>query len=288
MSLGINNNKFKFLNLLSKKKQTILKCNTNNKNNERLLKNIQDTEKIKLIKISQQKGNLNDNNNTINKIDELFNPESLDSLKDDSLNIEQTEYQPIKISEEKNEENKIKNKICMKYKKKNMNSNLTINLIKTNEQTERNINSKDKKDLFKINDFNGNLLNKNNSMINLKVKNDKLTQEINKRLLIEKTLKNKEKELFEANMIIQRLKKENDNLKKLTNFSENSLKYNSLNLSKLLDEEEIKKLNEEIRILKNDQQNNKNIIIELNSKIKLLLEENNNLKKLNTKKEKKK
>jgi hypothetical protein len=176
----------------------------------------------------------------------------------------------------------------MKYKKKNMNSNLTINLIKTNEQTERNINSKDKKDLFKINDFNGNLLNKNNSMINLKVKNDKLTQEINKRLLIEKTLKNKEKELFEANMIIQRLKKENDNLKKLTNFSENSLKYNSLNLSKLLDEEEIKKLNEEIRILKNDQQNNKNIIIELNSKIKLLLEENNNLKKLNTKKEKKK
>ena len=169
-----------------------------------------------------------------------------------------------------------------------MNSNLTINLIKTNEQTERNINSKDKKDLFKINDFNGNLLNKNNSMINLKVKNDKLTQEINKRLLIEKTLKNKEKELFEANMIIQRLKKENDNLKKLTNFSENSLKYNSLNLSKLLDEEEIKKLNEEIRILKNDQQNNKNIIIELNSKIKLLLEENNNLKKLNTKKEKKK
>ena len=288
MSLGINNNKFKFLNLLSKKKQTILKCNTNNKNNERLLKNIQDTEKIKLIKISQQKGNLNDNNNTINKIDELFNPESLDSLEDDSLNIEQTEYQPIKISEEKNEENKIKNKICMKYKKKNMNSNLTINLIKTNEQTERNINSKDKKDLFKINDFNGNLLNKNNSMINLKVKNDKLTQEINKRLLIEKTLKNKEKELFEANMIIQRLKKENDNLKKLTNFSENSLKYNSLNLSKLLDEEEIKKLNEEIRILKNDQQNNKNIIIELNSKIKLLLEENNNLKKLNTKKEKKK
>ena len=288
MSLGINNNKFKFLNLLSKKKQTILKCNTNNKNNERLLKNIQDTEKIKLIKISQQKGNLNDNNNTINKIDELFNPESLDSLKDDSLNIEQTEYQPIKISEEKNEENKIKNKICMKYKKKNMNSNLTINLIKTNEQTERNINSKDKKDLFKINDFNGNLLNKNNSMINLKVKNDKLTQEINKRLLIEKTLKNKEKELFEANIIIQRLKKENDNLKKLTNFSENSLKYNSLNLSKLLDEEEIKKLNEEIRILKNDQQNNKNIIIELNSKIKLLLEENNNLKKLNTKKEKKK
>lgn len=288
MSLGINNNKFKFLNLLSKKKQTILKCNTNNKNNERLLKNIQDSEKIKLIKISQQKGNLNDNNNTINKIDELFNPESLDSLKDDSLNIEQTEYQPIKISEEKNEENKIKNKICMKYKKKNMNSNLTINLIKTNEQTERNINSKDKKDLFKINDFNGNLLNKNNSMINLKVKNDKLTQEINKRLLIEKTLKNKEKELFEANMIIQRLKKENDNLKKLTNFSENSLKYNSLNLSKLLDEEEIKKLNEEIRILKNDQQNNKNIIIELNSKIKLLLEENNNLKKLNTKKEKKK
>ena len=288
MSLGINNNKFKFLNLLSKKKQTILKCNTNNKNNERLLKNIQDTEKIKLIKISQQKGNLNDNNNTINKIDELFNPESLDSLKDDSLNIEQTEYQPIKISEEKNEENKIKNKICMKYKKKNMNSNLRINLIKTNEQTERNINSKDKKDLFKINDFNGNLLNKNNSMINLKVKNDKLTQEINKRLLIEKTLKNKEKELFEANMIIQRLKKENDNLKKLTNFSENSLKYNSLNLSKLLDEEEIKKLNEEIRILKNDQQNNKNIIIELNSKIKLLLEENNNLKKLNTKKEKKK
>ena len=169
-----------------------------------------------------------------------------------------------------------------------MNSNLTINLIKTNEQTERNINSKDKKDLFKINDFNGNLLNKNNSMINLKVKNDKLTQEINKRLLIEKTLKNKEKELFEANMIIQRLKKENDNLKKLTNFSENSLKYNSLNLSKLLDEEEIKKLNEEIRILKNNQQNNKNIIIELNSKIKLLLEENNNLKKLNTKKEKKK
>ena len=288
MSLGINNNKFKFLNLLSKKKQTILKCNTNNKNNERLLKNIQDSKKIKLIKISQQKGNLNDNNNTINKIDELFNPESLDSLKDDSLNIEQTEYQPIKISEEKNEENKIKNKICMKYKKKNMNSNLTINLIKTNEQTERNINSKDKKDLFKINDFNGNLLNKNNSMINLKVKNDKLTQEINKRLLIEKTLKNKEKELFEANMIIQRLKKENDNLKKLTNFSENSLKYNSLNLSKLLDEEEIKKLNEEIRILKNDQQNNKNIIIELNSKIKLLLEENNNLKKLNTKKEKKK
>ena len=288
MSLGINNNKFKFLNSLSKKKQTILKCNTNNKNNERLLKNIQDSEKIKLIKISQQKGNLNDNNNTINKIDELFNPESLDSLKDDSLNIEQTEYQPIKISEEKNEENKIKNKICMKYKKKNMNSNLTINLIKTNEQTERNINSKDKKDLFKINDFNGNLLNKNNSMINLKVKNDKLTQEINKRLLIEKTLKNKEKELFEANMIIQRLKKENDNLKKLTNFSENSLKYNSLNLSKLLDEEEIKKLNEEIRILKNDQQNNKNIIIELNSKIKLLLEENNNLKKLNTKKEKKK
>ena len=288
MSLGINNNKFKFLNLLSKKKQTILKCNTNNKNNERLLKNIQDTEKIKLIKISQQKGNLNDNNNTINKIDELFNPESLDSLKDDSLNIEQTEYQPIKISEEKNEENKIKNKICMKYKKKNMNSNLTINLIKTNEQAERNINSKDKKDLFKINDFNGNLLNKNNSMINLKVKNDKLTQEINKRLLIEKTLKNKEKELFEANMIIQRLKKENDNLKKLTNFSENSLKYNSLNLSKLLDEEEIKKLNEEIRILKNDQQNNKNIIIELNSKIKLLKEENNNLKKLNTKKEKKK
>ena len=288
MSLGINNNKFKFLNSLSKKKQTILKCNTNNKNNERLLKNIQDSKKIKLIKISQQKGNLNDNNNTINKIDELFNPESLDSLKDDSLNIEQTEYQPIKISEEKNEENKIKNKICMKYKKKNMNSNLTINLIKTNEQTERNINSKDKKDLFKINDFNGNLLNKNNSMINLKVKNDKLTQEINKRLLIEKTLKNKEKELFEANMIIQRLKKENDNLKKLTNFSENSLKYNSLNLSKLLDEEEIKKLNEEIRILKNDQQNNKNIIIELNSKIKLLLEENNNLKKLNTKKEKKK
>jgi hypothetical protein len=288
MSLGINNNKFKFLNLLSKKKQTILKCNTNNKNNERLLKNIQDTEKIKLIKISQQKGNLNDNNNTINKIDELFNPESLDSLKDDSLNIEQTEYQPIKKNEEKNEENKIKNKICMKYKKKNMNSNLTINLIKTNEQTERNINSKDKKDLFKINDFNGNLLNKNNSMINLKVKNDKLTQEINKRLLIEKTLKNKEKELFEANMIIQRLKKENDNLKKLTNFSENSLKYNSLNLSKLLDEEEIKKLNEEIRILKNDQQNNKNIIIELNSKIKLLKEENNNLKKLNTKKEKKK
>ena len=288
MSLGINNNKFKFLNLLSKKKKKILKCNTNNKNNERLLKNIQDTEKIKLIKISQQKGNLNDNNNTINKIDELFNPESLDSLKDDSLNIEQTEYQPIKISEEKNEENKIKSKICMKYKKKNMNSNLTINLIKTNEQTERNINSKDKKDLFKINDFNGNLLNKNNSMINLKVKNDKLTQEINKRLLIEKTLKNKEKELFEANMIIQRLKKENDNLKKLTNFSENSLKYNSLNLSKLLDEEEIKKLNEEIRILKNDQQNNKNIIIELNSKIKLLLEENNNLKKLNTKKEKKK
>ena len=288
MSLGINNNKFKFLNLLSKKKQTILKCNTNNKNNERLLKNIQDSKKIKLIKISQQKGNLNDNNNTINKIDELFNPESLDSLKDDSLNIEQTEYQPIKISEEKNEENKIKNKICMKYKKKNMNSNLTINLIKTNEQTERNINSKDKKDLFKINDFNGNLLNKNNSMINLKVKNDKLTQEINKRLLIEKTLKNKEKELFEANMIIQRLKKENDNLKKLTNFSENSLKYNSLNLSKLLDEEEIKKLNEEIRILKNDQQNNKNIIIKLNSKIKLLLEENNNLKKLNTKKEKKK
>ena len=288
MSLGINNNKFKFLNLLSKKKQKILKYNTNNKNNERLLKNIQDTEKIKLIKISQQKGNLNDNNNTINKIDELFNPESLDSLKDDSLNIEQTEYQPIKISEEKNEENKIKNKICMKYKKKNMNSNLTINLIKTNEQTERNINSKDKKDLFKINDFNGNLLNKNNSMINLKVKNDKLTQEINKRLLIEKTLKNKEKELFEANMIIQRLKKENDNLKKLTNFSENSLKYNSLNLSKLLDEEEIKKLNEEIRILKNDQQNNKNIIIELNSKIKLLKEENNNLKKLNTKKEKKK
>ena len=288
MSLGINNNKFKFLNSLSKKKQTILKCNTNNKNNERLLKNIQDTEKIKLIKISQQKGNLNDNNNTINKIDELFNPESLDSLKDDSLNIEQTEYQPIKISEEKNEENKIKNKICIKYKKKNMNSNLRINLIKTNEQTERNINSKDKKDLFKINDFNGNLLNKNNSMINLKVKNDKLTQEINKRLLIEKTLKNKEKELFEANMIIQRLKKENDNLKKLTNFSENSLKYNSLNLSKLLDEEEIKKLNEEIRILKNDQQNNKNIIIELNSKIKLLLEENNNLKKLNTKKEKKK
>ena len=169
-----------------------------------------------------------------------------------------------------------------------MNSNLTINLIKTNEQTERNINSKDKKDLFKINDFNGNLLNKNNSMINLKVKNDKLTQEINKRLLIEKTLKNKEKELFEANMIIQRLKKENDNLKKLTSLSENSLKYNSLNLSKLLDEEEIKKLNEEIRILKNDQQNNKNIIIELNSKIKLLLEENNNLKKLNTKKEKKK
>ena len=169
-----------------------------------------------------------------------------------------------------------------------MNSNLTINLIKTNKQTERNINSKDKKDLFKINDFNGNLLNKNNSMINLKVKNDKLTQEINKRLLIEKTLKNKEKELFEANMIIQRLKKENDNLKKLTNFSENSLKYNSLNLSKLLDKEEIKKLNEEIRILKNDQQNNKNIIIELNSKIKLLLEENNNLKKLNTKKEKKK
>jgi hypothetical protein len=252
------------------------------------LKNIHDTEKIKLIKISQQKGNLNDNNNTINKIDELFNPESLDSLKDDSLNIEQTEYQPIKISEEKNEENKIKNKICMKYKKKNMNSNLRINLIKTNEQTERNINSKDKKDLFKINDFNGNLLNKNNSMINLKVKNDKLTQEINKRLLIEKTLKNKEKELFEANMIIQRLKKENDNLKKLTNFSENSLKYNSLNLSKLLDEEEIKKLNEEIRILKNNQQNNKNIIIELNSKIKLLLEENNNLKKLNTKKEKKK
>ena len=288
MSLGINNNKFKFLNLLSKKKQTILKCNTNNKNNERLLKNIQDTEKIKLIKISQQKGNLNDNNNTINKIDELFNPESLDSLKDDSLNIEQTEYQPIKISEEKNEENKIKNKICMKYKKKNMNSNLTINLIKTNEQTERNINSKDKKDLFKINDFNGNLLNKNNSMINLKVKNDKLTQEINKRLLIEKTLKNKEKELFEANIIIQRLKKENDNLKKLTNFSENSLKYNSLNLSKLLDEEEIKKLNEEIRILKNNQQNNKNIIIELISKIKLLKEENNNLKKLNTKKEKKK
>ena len=125
------------------------------------------------------------------------------------INIEQTEYQPIKISEEKNEENKIKNKICMKYKKKNMNSNLTINLIKTNEQTERNINSKDKKDLFKINDFNGNLLNKNNSMINLKVKNDKLTQEINKRLLIEKTLKNKEKELFEANMIIQRLKKQN-------------------------------------------------------------------------------
>ena len=118
MSLGINNNKFKFLNSLSKKKQTILKCNTNNKNNERLLKNIQDSEKIKLIKISQQKGNLNDNNNTINKIDELFNPESLDSLKDDSLNIEQTEYQPIKISEEKNEENKIKNKICMKYKKK--------------------------------------------------------------------------------------------------------------------------------------------------------------------------
>ena len=169
-----------------------------------------------------------------------------------------------------------------------MNSNLTKNLIKKNKKNKRNINSKDKKDLFKINDFNGNLLNKNNSMINLKVKNDKLTQEINKRLLIEKTLKNKEKELFEANMIIQRLKKENDNLKKLTNFSENSLKYNSLNLSKLLDEEEIKKLNEEIRILKNDQQNNKNIIIELNSKIKLLLEENNNLKKLNTKKEKKK
>ncbi len=288
MSLGINNNKFKFLNLLSKKKQTVLKCNTNNKNNERLLKNIQDTEKIKLIKISQQKGNLNNNNNTINKIDELFNPETLDdSLKDDSLNIEQTEFQPIKISEEKNEENKI----CMKLsfnKKKNKNSNLMIKLIKNNEQTQRNINSKEKKDLFKINDFNGNLLNKNNSMINFKVKNNELTQEINKRLLIEKTLKNKEKELFEANMMIQRLKKENDNLKKLTSLSENSLKYNSLNLSKLLDEEEIKKLNEEIKILKNDQQNNKNIIIELNSKIKLLKEENNNLKKLNIKKEKKK
>ncbi len=85
------------------------------------MKNIQDTEKIKLIKISQQKGNLNNNNNTINKIDELFNPETLDdSLKDDSLNIEQTEFQPIKISEEKNEENKI----CMKLsfnKKKNKN-----------------------------------------------------------------------------------------------------------------------------------------------------------------------
>ncbi len=163
-----------------------------------------------------------------------------------------------------------------------------IKLIKNNEQTQRNINSKEKKDLFKINDFNGNLLNKNNSMINFKVKNNELTQEINKRLLIEKTLKNKEKELFEANMMIQRLKKENDNLKKLTSLSENSLKYNSLNLSKLLDEEEIKKLNEEIKILKNDQQNNKNIIIELNSKIKLLKEENNNLKKLNIKKEKKK
>ncbi len=252
------------------------------------MKNIQDTEKIKLIKISQQKGNLNNNNNTINKIDELFNPETLDdSLKDDSLNIEQTEFQPIKISEEKNEENKI----CMKLsfnKKKNKNSNLMIKLIKNNEQTQRNINSKEKKDLFKINDFNGNLLNKNNSMINFKVKNNELTQEINKRLLIEKTLKNKEKELFEANMMIQRLKKENDNLKKLTSLSENSLKYNSLNLSKLLDEEEIKKLNEEIKILKNDQQNNKNIIIELNSKIKLLKEENNNLKKLNIKKEKKK
>lgn len=163
-------------------------------------------QKIKLIKISQQKGNLNDNNNTINKIDELFNPESLDSLKDDSLNIEQTEYQPIKISEEKMK--KIKSKIKFAWNiKKNMNSNLTINLIKTNEQTERNINSKDKKDLFKINDFNGNLLNKNNSMINLKVKNDKLTQEINKRLLIEKTLKKQRKRIIWSKYDNSKIKK---------------------------------------------------------------------------------
>lgn len=286
MSLSINNNKFNFLNLLSKNKEKDLKFKVNNKSNERLLKNIQDNEKIKIVKLFQEKKDLN-NNNTINKIDELFNPETLESLKDDSFNIEQIDYQPIKISEEKSEENKKEktNKNLMKLtfnKKKSKNSNYLINFINShNNVSERNIISKDKKNLS---DFKGNLLNRNNSMNNLKSKNDELTKEINKRLLVEKTLKKKERELLEANMIIQNLKKENNKLKKLTSYSESSLKHNSLNLSKILDEGEIKKLNEEIKILKKDQQNKKSLIIELNSQIQLLKKENNNLKNLSKRK----
>ena len=255
--------------------------------------------KIRLIK--HRKEEINDINNTINKIDNLFNPGSINISNDNSIKIEQTDYQPIKISEEKKEKNneviKIKHNILRpKYEVDNMKnelkSNKSFNLtnyaklkifsksfrnsssyINDNSFNENKKDITNKKNLLKIH---------NSSSNNIKFKDDELKNEISKRILIEKKLNKKEIELQKANIIINELKVENEKLKNLinSNFENNIL------LKKKEEKEEYKKLNEEIKILKNEQNKNKKIIIELNKQIQLLKEENNNLKILNKAKSK--
>jgi hypothetical protein len=286
MSFDLKNKKENVIHLLPKNKSFKLNKKYNNEN---LLLQNQMGGKIRLIKYRNEE--INDINNTINKIDNLFNPGSINISNDNSIKIEQTDYEPIKISKENNNEKiKIKNNILRKKVvdnkisnklKPNNSFNLTnykifkINLPKSfrNSSLNKNDNTfnENKNEVFnKIN-----LLNLNNSSSNnIKIKDDELTKEMKKRILVENKLIKKEKELEKANNIINELRLENETLKNLINRNIE----NNILLKKKEEKEENKKLNEEIKILKNEHNKNKNIINELNKQIQLLKEENNDLK----------
>ncbi len=295
MSFDLKNKNENIFQLLSQNKN--FKLNKKYSSENFFIQN-QIKGKIRLIK--HRKEEINDINNTINKIDNLFNPGTINISNDNSIKIEQTDYQPIKISEEKKEKNneviKIKHNILRpKYEvdniRKELKSNKSFNLtnyekLKIFSKSFRNSSSyindnsfnENKKDITNKK----NLLKIHNSSSNNKFKDDELKNEISKRILIEKKLNKKELELQKANIIINELKVENEKLKNLinSNFENNIL------LKKKEEKEEYKKLNEEIKILKNEQNKNKKIIIELNKQIQLLKEENNNLKILNKAKSK--
>ena len=296
MSFDLKNKNENIFQLLSQNKN--FKLNKKYSSENFFIQN-QIKGKIRLIK--HRKEEINDINNTINKIDNLFNPGTINISNNNSIKIEQTDYQPIKISEEKKEKNneviKIKHNILRpKYEVDNMKnelkSNKSFNLtnyaklkifsksfrnsssyINDNSFNENKKDITNKKNLLKIH---------NSSSNNIKFKDDELKNEISKRILIEKKLNKKEIELQKANIIINELKVENEKLKNLIN----SNYENNILLKKKEEKEEYKKLNEEIKILKNEQNKNKKIIIELNKQIQLLKEENNNLKILNKAKSK--
>ena len=110
MSFDLKNKKENVIHLLPKNKSFKLNKKYNNEN---LLHQNQIVGKIRLIKYRNEE--INDINNTINKIDNLFNPGSINISNDNSIKIEQTDYEPIKISKENNNEKiKIKNNILRK------------------------------------------------------------------------------------------------------------------------------------------------------------------------------
>ena len=58
--------------------------------------------------MKNRKEEINESNNTINKINNLFNPDIINISNDNSIKIEQTDFEPIKISEEKKGKNNVK------------------------------------------------------------------------------------------------------------------------------------------------------------------------------------